>query len=302
MNYTLLSLIKNLSLNDKKNLSEKSLKLFEEGGELSEAVLAFLNADGSRHKVFQKKDILEECADAILVSLSIAYSLGYDDDSINSMMYDKARYWSSLKELDKSDGKYPFEIHLTIEGYGASIDWLKHSCEKIGNVKPIILDLYTKTGIQGQTTTSSIYYGDVAGAFDEMKRLALAFHSEGWHITREKIETVPWHPMTIKHVNNGKNYFESHLTFIADAEEKPTIDHYCDLYGVHLSRNALKHDVEGLTKFMGTIRTHESKDAHELRLNTILQYLANNNIKPTKVITEYSYYDSNEKIDSEWLK
>jgi NTP pyrophosphatase (non-canonical NTP hydrolase) len=302
MNNTLLEFIKNLSLKDTKKLSEKTLKLFEEGGELSEAVLAFLNADGSRHKVFQKKNILEECADAILVALSIAYSLGYDDDAINSMMYDKAIYWSSLKELDKSDGRYPFEIHLTLEGKRASVDSLEHTCQKIGNVKPIILDLYTKEGIQGQTTTSSAYYGDASGAFDYMGRLVNQFNSEGWRVTREKIETVPWHPMTVKHKNDGKNYFESHLTFIVTDEEKPTIDHYCDLYGVRLSRNALKHDVEGLIKFMGTIRTHESKEAHEIRLNYILQYLANNNIVPSKIVTEYAYYDSNEKIDNVWIK
>ena len=313
MNSNLLDFVKTLSLNDTKSLSEKTLKLFEEGGELSDAVLAYNNADGSRHKVHYKKDILEECVDSILVALSIAYSLGYDDDAINSMMHDKSLYWSSLKDLDKSDGRYPFEIHLTLDGTGVPIDLLQKACNEIGNVKLIFLDLYTKEGIQTQITTSSTIYGSLQDAWSEMHRLSDAFKMRGWKngnsfdvynwkVVRQKIETVPWHPITINHKNDGRNYFESHLTFIVPPDEKAKVDSYCELYGVHISRNALKHDVEGLSKFMGTLRSHESKELHEIRLKSILQYLANNDVVPTKTITEYSYYDSNEAIDQGWLK
>lgn len=304
MNNNLLELIKGLSLADTKTLSQKALKLSEESGELSSKVLALENADGSRHKVFYKQDILEECADAILVALSIAYSLGYDSDSIDSMMQDKAYYWSSLRELDTSDGKYPYEIHLTIESALDEFDYdrfYSHCKEK--GVKPIILDLEG----QEQITTSTIVYGtvnDASTATDELTDWFELKENEGgaylYDVVRRKIETVPWHPMTRSFDPN--KYYETHFTFVVPEDEVDHVRYYCGQYGVHVSKNALKYDVDGMKKFMGTVRDYTNREQHETRVSKILNYLKNNRIEPVKHITEYAFFDSNKQLDDKWMK
>lgn len=298
MNNNLLQLIKGLSLRDTKTLSQKSLKLFEEGGELAGKVLALENADGSRHKVFYNRDILEECADAILVALSVAYSLGYEDDAIESMMAEKTMKWSGLKELDTSDGKYPFEIHLTIDNV-RSEDLFIYNCKQHG-CKPIILDLPVSEGSEKQITTSSVVFGSPQDAYTQAKKLATLFeHQLYYDVTRIKIETVPWHPMTSEF--NNKNYFESHFTFIADDKEAARITSHCKSFGVHMSRNALRYEIDGMKKFMGTVRSSSYRQSHDITVERILKKLKDNDIVPIKSITEYAFYDTNRQMDRSWL-
>ena len=60
MNTQLLDYIKKLSLDDKKTLSQKALKVAEESGELAKVVLPFDNAAGTIHRFIEKGRILEE--------------------------------------------------------------------------------------------------------------------------------------------------------------------------------------------------------------------------------------------------
>ena len=69
--------IKKLSLNDKKNLVQKTLKLGEEFGELSKKILPYVGSYGTNHRIVNKDKILEELADLHLVNQSILYDLGF---------------------------------------------------------------------------------------------------------------------------------------------------------------------------------------------------------------------------------
>lgn len=296
MKNDLLKLITELSLNDTKTLSQKELKLSDEVGDLAKRILAYENADGSRHHVFYKQDILEECADVILVAMSIALSQGYDSDALHSMMEDKAIKWSGLKELDTSNGRYPFEIHLTIDHNGFENIFLE-MCTEIG-CKPIILDLEGET----QVTTASVIYGSPSEAMAEAERIAALFatlFTYEFDVKRIKIETVPWHPMT--KVYDPHNYYETHFTFISDENEMERIKDHCKKFDIHMSKNTLKHDVDGMKKFMGTLRNYTSLDGHNYNVELALKYLKINNIKSTKIVTEYAFFDTNKQLDNQWM-
>ena len=109
--------IKQLSLSDKKSLSQKALKTCEEVGELAKAILPFDSAHGTNHRFVDREKILEEIADVHLTNLSIAYSLGFSDEEITDMIHQKSLKWSELQaKEEKAQFPLPFEIHITVDG------------------------------------------------------------------------------------------------------------------------------------------------------------------------------------------
>jgi NTP pyrophosphatase (non-canonical NTP hydrolase) len=301
MRNDILDLVKGLTKQDTKSLSEKALKLSSETGELASKALSYDNASGARHRFSDRNDILEEVADIMLVALSIAYSLNFDDDYISSMMHDKSIKWSSLASNDKSDGNYPYEIHLTVDKI-SDINEFILDCNTLGNIKPIILDLETTEGSEQQITTSSVVMGDYNKARESMAKLVRQMTKLGYVVIREKIETVPWHPVTI---SEGGIYYESHLTFVIHKHKLNYLRDLCKDLGVHLSRNSLKATLDDdMIKIMGTYRSdHPDEDGrtHEQELKIILESLKII-ATPIKVITEYAVYDTNQKIDDRWLR
>lgn len=71
--------IQNLTQIDKKTLTERTLKLSEEVGEVAQAVLSYTNACGCGYKNKSKEDVVEECLDVIIVASAII-SQSYDND------------------------------------------------------------------------------------------------------------------------------------------------------------------------------------------------------------------------------
>lgn len=63
-----------LSDQEPKSIEQMALKLAEESGEVSQAVLSYTDASSS-YKKLDKDDIKGECVDAVLVALSIFYKL-----------------------------------------------------------------------------------------------------------------------------------------------------------------------------------------------------------------------------------
>lgn len=88
--------IKRLNLIDKKSLMERALKLSEEVGEVSQAVLSSSNVCGCGYKEKTKEDIVEECLDVIIVASSII-SQSYDNeinmDEIVNIYKKKLKKW-----------------------------------------------------------------------------------------------------------------------------------------------------------------------------------------------------------------
>lgn len=304
-----LDYIQQLSIMDKKSLSDKTLKLFEEGGELSKKILPYVNAHGTLHRFVNKDDILEEIADVLLVARSIGYDMGFSHQDIEDKMMEKSKVWANLQKSEaRLQEKIPFEVHVTIAE--AEQDKFINVCKSL-EVKPIILALQAKETTIKDVMTSSVYMGNNRGAYEEMKRISKGLTANGFQVLREKIETFPWHPAAPSYefdkLDMPKDcYFESHLgiKISSDPQVLEQLRAYCEDSNMHLSRNFFKMNKDGSYTIMATYRLYNGtveefqadvKDRHGMLTSVF-------NFDVEKVITEFSIYDSRVHHDDEWLK
>lgn len=297
-------LIKQLTEQDPKTLSQKALKVCEESGELAKVVLPFDNAGGTIHRFVDKNAILEEVADVYLSAISIAYDLGFDELDFDEMVTHKAKKWAEIQSREnKIDDKVPYEIHVTVSTN--RIKFFQNECKKIG-VKPIVLALQTEDGEFQDVMTSSVHVGNNRSAYQEMKRISFNLLTN-FKVVREKIETVPWHPAAPS--NEQENpvmpkdcYFESHVGVILenedDYEELKTIASTCSS---HLSRNVFKKHDDGTSTIMITYRSKSTRENFQENLDWLVLELERAEFKTEKVITEFSIYDTKESHDAAWL-
>ncbi|GAE29538.1 MazG-like family protein [Alkalihalobacillus hemicellulosilyticus] len=87
--------IKVLSEKEPKTLEQMALKLTEEVGETSQAVLSYLKASGSAYKQLGIDDVKEECIDVVLVALAIYYKLSEDEEELQKLVNKKLNKWES---------------------------------------------------------------------------------------------------------------------------------------------------------------------------------------------------------------
>lgn len=306
----LLEFIKLLSENDNKNLSLQTVKLMEEAGELAKNVLPYEMADGSLHRFTSKQDILDNSIDVILVALSIAYKLGYQDTEIFDMMQKKSMYWAQLQKNEKKVDVYkiPHEIHITVK-HVDDLNKFKEHC-KLLDVKPIVLDLHTRQSTLVDIMTSSIYVGTTSQAYESLLVLKKRLQEFGYEVVRGKIEAAPWHPMvptrenTLGHKEN--NYFESHIEVYLEAGTVNNLDKLKEIaseMGVHVSNNFFKR-TENISTVMLTYREHYGTlEFFKETLAEIRKILIDRGFSISKKeIIEYSVFDTNVHHDSEWLK
>ena len=282
--------IKDLSIKDKKTLSQKTLKLVEEVGELARVILPYDSAHGTNHRFTDRDAILEELVDVYLTNVSISHSLGFTDEEFNDMLVKKTEKWGSLQaKEEQATFPLPFEIHVTvdmeriIDGDGDStngkklfIKDFKNQCLSIG-VKPIVIDLEINDGsVIKDIMTSSKHFGDNRSAYEESERICKELRSRGYKVVRNKIETVPWHPAAPQDkdkdhplfhgepIPNGC-YFESHIGIIISQEEKEDLNELvdflnesiCEFSGTaKLSRNFFKRSESGKFVNMLTYRSN----------------------------------------------
>lgn len=315
--------IKNLSIKDKKTLSQKGLKLVEEVGELSRVILPYDSAHGTNHRFIDREAILEEVVDVYLTNISIAHSLGFTDEEFNDMLIRKSEKWSKLQAAEeKAEFPLPFEIHVTIKPDNTyinfTIDEFKNDCELIG-VKPIVIDLEINDGsIIKDVMTSSKHFGDNRSAYEESVRIVNELESRGYIVVRNKIESVPWHPAapvisTGKEIPNGC-YFESHIGVVIKPEEKDELNNFVfnvlsngsliELSGTaKLSQNFFKKSKDG-SKFVNML-TYRSNmcgsPKFKLEVEGIKHLLKEEGFEFEKVEVEYAVYDTNVTHDAKWI-
>ena len=310
--------IKNLSIKDKKTLSQKGLKLVEEMGELARIILPYDSAHGTNHRFTDREALLEEVVDIHLSNISIAYSLGFTDEEFNDMLIRKSQKWSQLQaNEEKAEFPLPFEIHVTIES-PSSIDKFKKACSLI-EAKPIVIDLEINDGsIIKDVMTSSKHFGDNRTAYEESKRICRELELQGFKVLRNKIESVPWHPAapvisTGKEIPNGC-YFESHLGVVIKPEEKERLNefvkstltdsHLIELSGTaKLSQNFFKKSKDGSSFInMLTYRSNMcGSPKFKLEVEGIKHLLKEEGFEFEKVEVEYAVYDTNVTHDAKWI-
>ena len=333
MNKFLDDFIKDLSIKDKKTLSQKGLKLAEEVGELARAILPYDSAPGTNHRFSDREQILEEIVDVYLTNISIAHSLGFTDEEMNDMLNKKSKKWAQLQVKEEAATfPLPFEIHITVDAESYSIEnfgleEFKSDCVEI-NVKPIVLDLEMKEGTLKDVMTSSKHFGDNRSAYEEANRIANELTSFGYKVVRKKIETVPWHPAAPT-FNTGEPipnvcYFESHIGVVISPEEKPYLEGFVEelnagffspsrgfsrpsqieLGGTcKLSQNFFKKSKDG-SKFVNMLTYRDSmtcKEDFERDVELIKFLLNEDKFGFEKVEVEYALYDTNVNHDAKWI-
>lgn len=311
MNKELLLYVKKLSKSDKKTLSQKALKAAEEVGELAKAVLPFDNAYATNHRFVERQKILEEAADTILTALSVAYDLDFNNDEIESMMWEKTLKWDTLQRKEQ-DLKYPvpYEIHITVSlpdysNVESTKQTFLEACAK-ASVKPIVLDLSSASGEQiRDVMTSSKHLGTNSTAYRESERIATVLRTYHLSIVRIKIETVPWHPAAPQNAGDvmpANCYFEAHIPFLitskASAEE---LEVFCKRTDLHLSRNAFKVHGDGSFTVMATYRKYTGTYKEFQAAVEKITSMFDDSAFAGKTITEFSIYDTKISHDFPWM-
>lgn len=86
--------IKHLSTKEPKTLEQMALKLSEESGEVSQAVLSYTNASGNKYKKLDSSNLKEECIDTILVATALYYKLeNSNDEEFLEILQEKMNKW-----------------------------------------------------------------------------------------------------------------------------------------------------------------------------------------------------------------
>lgn len=306
-----LKYVRHLSKQDRKNLSQKTLKVAEEVGELAKVALPYDNAYATTHRFVERERILEESVDVILTAISVAYDLDFTDDEIDSMLALKAEKWAML-QYKESQIVYPlpYEIHITIKPHNDNtpeqlLAQFKVDCATVG-VKPIILDLQNREGVKvmDDVMTSSKHFGDNASAFKEAQRISEELAWLGYDVVRTKIETVPWHPAAP--IDNQPMppdcYFESHIPiFIKDIDITKLRQNLP--VGLHLSQNVFKRTDDGTAVIMGTLRSYNmSSSAFQCEVKRVVEYLTVYGYSVGKTHVEFAIYDTKGSHDSAWIE
>lgn len=319
--------IKDLSIKDKKTLSQKALKLVEEIGELARVILPYDSAHGTNHRFTDRDAILEELVDIYLTNISISHSLGFTDEEFNDMLVKKTEKWGSLQaKEEQATFPLPYEIHVTVEAdsFLESISEFKEDCKDIG-VKPIVIDLEINDGsILKDVMTSSKFFGDNRTAYEESERIVKSLRDKGYKVVRNKIESVPWHPAAPQDkdkdhplwhgdpIPNGC-YFESHIGVSIYPNQKEDLEtfirstltngHLIELSGTaKLSQNFFKKSNDGRFVNMLTYRSNMcERPKFELEVKGIQQLLKEEGFDFEKVEVEYAVYDTNVTHDAKWI-
>lgn len=324
--------IRNLSIQDKKTLSQKALKTCEEVGELAKAILPFDSAPGTNHRFIDRDKVLEEIADVYLTNISIAYSLGFTDEEIEDMIQKKSVKWQEIQaKEDNASFPLPFEIHITVDmsrivdGDGDSlkgrklfVDDFKKQCQYLG-VKPIVIELQLENGTLEDVMTSSKHFGDNRSAYEESERIANKLIKLGYRVVRKKIETVPWHSAApiidgILPIPNGC-YFESHIGVVITPDEKQELNNFVEALNTgledtgvggvaKLSQNFFKKSNDG-SKFINMLTYRNNVCGYNTfkdEVEMIKESLISSEFIYEKVEVEYAIYDTNVTHDDVWLK
>ena len=281
---------------------------------------------GGSHRFTDRDAILEELVDIYLTNISISHSLGFTDEEFNDMLVKKTEKWGSLQaKEEQATFPLPFEIHVTVDGdkskkenFHFEIDDFKEDCSIVG-VKPIIIDLEINDGsIIKDVMTSSKFFGDNRGAYEESERIVKELRDRGYDVVRNKIESVPWHPAapvtsTGREIENGC-YFESHIGVTILPNQKEDLEtfirstltngHLIELSGTaKLSQNFFKKSNDG-NRFVNMLTYRSNmcgRPKFTLEVDGIKHLLKEEGFDFEKVEVEYAVYDTNVTHDAKWI-
>lgn len=83
---------------ERKTAIEVTVKLMEEVGEMSQALLSSLDVCGCGYKGFTREDVVEEIADIVICALSIAQKMNATEEELTSEILRKIKKWEAKCE------------------------------------------------------------------------------------------------------------------------------------------------------------------------------------------------------------
>lgn len=139
-------------------------------------------------------------------------------------------------------------------------------------------------------------------AWQEMKRISTALRQSGYTVIREKIETVPWHPLA-KSIDQVASqayglYFESHLKINRPLKKmlyRKIFTPDAPLYLSASYRNIHRQTFATFRRYMMN-KTNFQKELDKIYINLSISLDIE---KPT---TELAIYDSNPTHDNKWIR
>lgn len=195
------------------------------------------------------------------------------------------------------------EIHVTVET--TAIDRFVDACSHI-KVKPLVIELSESSHVM----TSSSFRGTNTQAIRELWRISDYLHGSGFKIIRKKIECSP----TNKYVPSryGENphmfyedgYFESHFAVLIDShspDDQSFLTELAKVLKVHKSKNIFKKTEAGDVQMLTYRRSGIVYEMFNEEVRGIKASLTTQGFNVDKVIVEFAWYDTNEKLDDKWI-
>nr|WP_256434708.1 non-canonical purine NTP pyrophosphatase [Myxococcus sp. CA051A] len=201
-----------------------------------------------------------------------------------------------------------YEAHLTVSARTEEdLQRFRAFCDA-ASVKCIFIEL-GRGAEPFQPMTASYHHGTLRQALEEVRGMARALASEGFDVTRMKLEALgksrdmPEDDETAR--AQPANYFEFHVKALipASGEGLDTLHARCTRHGAHLSRNARKLREDGASERFVTLRVHHMGKANaDARFNALLEDLSGLGLTLTQRLREFTVYDSNLGLDRGWLE
>ena len=170
-------------------------------------------------------------------------------------------------------------------------------------MKPILIDLQIKSETPTQLMTTSIYKGNLYQIWEENQRIYKSLISNGLEVSRRKIEIAPFHPIVPVDVPcTDPMYFESHIKVSTTKDRLQELRMVSKEYSAHTSRNAFKCEEDDCI-YMVTLRLYRiSLTQFKNMLSILIQVLRGYKFDTVEQPdVEFAIYDSNSKLDREWL-
>lgn len=152
--------------------------------------------------------------------------------------------------------------------------------------------------------TTSIYKGNLSQIWEENERIYQELFSAGLEVSRRKIEIAPFHPIVpVDALCTDPMYFESHIKVSTHKNRLQELRDVTKDYFAHTSRNAFKCEEDDCI-YMVTLRVYRtSLNKFKNLLNILIEGLGKYKFDIVEQPDiEYAIYDSNCKLDEEWIK
>jgi hypothetical protein len=207
-----------------------------------------------------------------------------------------------LQQSPRSD---LFEVHITVDAQ-SDTDAFRAVCQA-QRWKSIVIELADDACSQPMTCTR--IKGDLPAAFAHAAQVRDTLVHAGLHVCRTKIEAAPWNAC-VPHLDSERDqhaasaYFEHHikLQLAAQGWQEP-LKQVCDAFGAHISRNALKQQIDGSSERFATLRSHQlGYQSFGQLVQAFEQGLLANGFMLLKSVSEFCVYDSNLALDAAWYQ